>query len=153
MKILLAVDGSPYSDQAVHSVVQRPWPEGTTVRVLSVAPPIGTPAVGELMYAGGELDNLLEQTRRKARRVSSEAAERLRSSGLSAEEVTREGDPRSEIVEEAEQWSADLIVLGSHGYTGLKKWLLGSIAQSVVSHAPCSVEVVRPKVPGDQLKS
>ena len=153
MKILLAVDGSPYSDQAVQSVVQRPWPEGTTVRVLSVAPPVGTPAIGELMYAGGELDNLLEQTRRKARRVSSEAAERLRSAGFAANEVTREGDPRSEIVDEAEQWSADLVVLGSHGYTGMKKWLLGSIAQSVVSHAPCSVEVVRVKLPEDQPKS
>jgi nucleotide-binding universal stress UspA family protein len=55
----------------------------------------------------------------------------------------REGDPRSVIVEEAEQWPAELIVLGSHGYTGIKKWLMGSVAQSVVSHAPCSVEVVR----------
>jgi len=58
MKVLLAVDGSPYSDRAVQSVAERPWPEGTSVRILAVAPPIGTPAVGELMYAGGELDNL-----------------------------------------------------------------------------------------------
>ena len=49
----------------------------------------------------------------------------------------------SVIVDEAENWKADLIVVGSHGYTGIKKWLLGSVAQSVVSHAPCSVEVVR----------
>ena len=41
--------------------------------------------------------------------------------------------------------SADLIVLGSHGYTGIKRFLLGSVALSVVSHAPCSVEVVRRK--------
>jgi len=50
---------------------------------------------------------------------------------------------QSVIVDEAENWKADLIVVGSHGYTGIKKWLLGSVAQSVVSHAPCSVEVVR----------
>jgi nucleotide-binding universal stress UspA family protein len=56
------------------------------------------------------------------------------------------GDPRSVIVDEAQAWQADLIVLGSHGYTGIKKWLLGSVAQSVVSHAPCSVEVVRGRV-------
>ena len=40
----------------------------------------------------------------------------------------------------------DLIVVGSHGYSGIKRWLLGSVAQSVVSHAPCSVEVVRHKL-------
>ena len=49
------------------------------------------------------------------------------------------------FVDEATEWPADLIVLGSHGYTGLKRWLLGSVAQSVVAHASCSVEVVRGK--------
>ena len=57
----------------------------------------------------------------------------------------RDGDPRTVIVDEAKEWSADLIVMGSHGYTGLKRLLLGSVAHSVVSHAPCSVEVVRVK--------
>jgi nucleotide-binding universal stress UspA family protein len=57
----------------------------------------------------------------------------------------RYGDARSCIVDEAKEWGADLIVVGSHGYTGLKRLLLGSVAQSVVTHAPCSVEVVRGK--------
>jgi len=57
-----------------------------------------------------------------------------------------DGDPRSVIVDESEDWQADLIVLGSHGYTRIKKWLLGSVAQSVVSHASCSVEIVRSRV-------
>jgi nucleotide-binding universal stress UspA family protein len=59
--------------------------------------------------------------------------------------AVRQGDPRTVIIDEAKAWSADLIVVGSHGYTGIKRLLLGSVAQSVVSHAPCSVEVVRPK--------
>jgi nucleotide-binding universal stress UspA family protein len=54
-------------------------------------------------------------------------------------------DGRSVIVDEARKWSADLIVLGSHGHTGMKRLLLGSVASSVVSHAPCSVEIVRRK--------
>jgi nucleotide-binding universal stress UspA family protein len=49
------------------------------------------------------------------------------------------------IVEEASTWSADLIVMGSHGYTGLTRLLLGSVASYVVNHAPCSVEVARKK--------
>ena len=57
----------------------------------------------------------------------------------------REGDARSVIVDEAQKWSADLVMLGSHGYTGIKRLLLGSVALLVVSHAPCSVEIVRRK--------
>jgi len=47
------------------------------------------------------------------------------------------------ILDEAESWGADLIVLGSHGYNAWKRFLLGSVSQAVVSHAKCSVEVVR----------
>ena len=71
--------------------------------------------------------------------------EKLRASGLRVETAVSDGDPRSAIVDAAREWGADLIIVGSHGYTGVKRWLLGSVAQSVVSHAPCSVEVVRQK--------
>jgi nucleotide-binding universal stress UspA family protein len=71
------------------------------------------------------------------------------SSEYSGEAAVREGDPRSVIVDEAEEWGADMIVLGSHGYTGLKRLLLGSVAQSVAAHAHCSVEIVRRKAAGE----
>jgi len=53
------------------------------------------------------------------------------------------GSPRSVILEEAERWAADLIVVGSHGYGAWHRFLLGSVSQAIVSHAKCSVEVVR----------
>jgi nucleotide-binding universal stress UspA family protein len=53
------------------------------------------------------------------------------------------GSPRTVILDEAESWGADLIVVGSHGYRAWERFLLGSVSQSVVSHAKCSVEVVR----------
>jgi nucleotide-binding universal stress UspA family protein len=65
----------------------------------------------------------------------------------------RHGDPRSVTIDEATEWRADLIVVGSHGYTGIKRLLLGSVAHSVVSHAPCSVEVVRQKQTKRGLRS
>ena len=145
MKILLAVDGSEYSAEAVKEVAARPWPPQTTVRVLSAVVPI-TPPASELWYdAGGSLERTQQEMQKHAEQITAGIAERLRTSGLTAETAVRDGDPRSVIVDEAKSWSADLIVVGSHGYTGLKRWLLGSVAQSVVSHAPCSVEVVRKK--------
>ena len=56
------------------------------------------------------------------------------------------GSPESRIVETAEEFGADLIIVGSHGYSRWERLLLGSVSQSVVHHAPCSVLVVREPV-------
>ena len=144
MKILLPVDASPCSAEAVQAVTERPWPAGTTVRVLSAVESVGAPAMGPLMFdAGGSLEQLQQERTKEANQLTEKVANSLAASGLATETVVHDGNPRSVIVDEAENWKADLIVVGSHGFTGIKKWLLGSVAQSVVSHAPCSVEVVR----------
>ena len=77
----------------------------------------------------------------------------MRASGLEAENVseleiiteTRSGPARDVILDEAKAWDADLIVLGSHGYKGWQRFLLGSVSQAVATHAHCSVEIVRQK--------
>jgi nucleotide-binding universal stress UspA family protein len=149
MKILLAIDGSEYSAAAVEAVAARPWPPGTMVRVLSAVERVVPPATEVWYDAGGSLEQAREELTKRADQLTADVAEKVRAAGLTAETAVRDGDPRSAIVDEAEEWDADLIVVGSHGYTGLKRWLLGSVAQSVVSHAPCSVEVVRRKLTGE----
>jgi len=145
MKILLAIDGSEYSAEAVKTVAERPWPEETEVRVLTAVEVVAPPAA-ELWYdAGGSLERAQQELRTRAEQLTAGVVETLRAGGLTAEAAVRDGEPRTAIVDEAQEWEADLIVIGSHGYTGLKRWLLGSVAQAVVSHAPCSVEVVRKK--------
>jgi nucleotide-binding universal stress UspA family protein len=145
MKIVLAVDGSQYSADAAEAVATRPWPPGTVVRVLSAVEDV-TPPATELWYdAGGSLERARQEMTTRAERLTAGIAETLRASGLTAETAVSYGDARSVIVDEAKEWGADLVVVGSHGYTGLKRLLLGSVAQSVVGHAPCSVEVVRKK--------
>jgi nucleotide-binding universal stress UspA family protein len=62
--------------------------------------------------------------------------------------VVREGYPATVIVDEIENLNIDLVVIGTHGRTGLKHLLLGSIAERVVQHAPCPVLTVKP-VPED----
>jgi nucleotide-binding universal stress UspA family protein len=145
MKILLAVDGSEHSAAAAEEVASRPWPQGATVRVLSAVGRVVPPATEVWYDAGGSLDRARQEIEKRAEQLTAGVAERLRASGLTAEATVRDGDPRSVIVDEAGEWDADLVVVGSHGYTGLKRLLLGSVAQSVVAHAPCSVEVVRKK--------
>lgn len=145
MKILLAVDNSEYSTEAIKEIATRPWPPDTIVRVLSVAESV-TPPATELWYdAGGSLERVQQEMNKRATELTVGVAKKLEGKGMTVETFVRDGDPRSEIVDEARDWASDLIVLGSHGYTGIKRFLLGSVALSVVSHAPCSVEVVRRK--------
>lgn len=63
--------------------------------------------------------------------------------GLTVTSEVLVGSPKQLIVDEAERWQADLVVLGTHGHGAPGRFLLGSVAHSVVLHAPCSVEVVR----------
>ena len=149
MRILLAVDGSEYSAQAVRAVVERPWPSATVVRVMHAVDTPVPPVVGEIAYVGDDTAALQQENRKAGEEVVARVANSLQHANLNVETVVREGKPEVRIVEEAKAWKADLIVIGSHGYTGFKRLVLGSVAQSVVGHAPCSVEVVRRKEPAD----
>jgi nucleotide-binding universal stress UspA family protein len=76
------------------------------------------------------------------------AVERFGSGKASGLEITTEiisGSAREVILDEAEKWGADLIMLGSHGYSGWQRFLLGSVSYAVATHAHCSVEIVRQK--------
>ena len=146
MKILLAVDGSSCSDAAVEEVARRPWPEGSSVKVLTAfeLPTPPTPEAWALpINYFQEMDLAL---RKQAEDIIGRALQKLKSradKSIAIDAALLPGPPRTIILEEAESWGADLIVLGSHGYRAWERFLLGSVSQAVVSHAKCSVEVVR----------
>jgi nucleotide-binding universal stress UspA family protein len=146
MKILLAVDGSPCSDAAIDEVARRPWPEGSLIKVLT-AYELPTPPPPEAWALPvnyfQEMDVAIRQ---QAQNVLDSAIQKLRSKlpkTISLDEALLPGSPRTVILDEAESWGANLIVVGSHGYRAWERFLLGSVSQAVVSHAKCSVEVVR----------
>ena len=146
MKILLAIDGSPCSDAAVAEVARRPWPEGSIIKVLTSyelpVPP--TPETWGLpLNYFEEMDAGL---RKQSENIVDVALQKLKtklSKNIAVDGKFLPGPPRTVILDEAEDWGADLIVLGSHGKGAWERFLLGSVSQGVVSHAKCSVEVVR----------
>jgi len=84
----------------------------------------------------------LEEAIQRGKNALKELAE---SFDLEVETIFTEGDPGHEIVRVAEELNADLIVLGTHGYSGWKRFTIGSVAELVVRHAPCAVLTIRPK--------
>jgi nucleotide-binding universal stress UspA family protein len=139
MKILIGVDDSSFSQIAVEEVARRLWEPGTEVKILSVIETPYNPA------RPTPEDATSENPFKIARASVDKAAEVLRRSGNKFEiggDII-EGSPKRVILDEAEAWGADLIVVGSHGRRGLDRFLLGSVSQAVALHAPCSVEIVR----------
>ena len=146
MKILSAVDGSPCSDAAVEEVARRPWPDKSVVKVLTAydlpAPPTPEAWAIPLTY----FDDMDVALRKQASNTTERAIQTLKSKlnqSVAIDGQVAPGSPRVVILDEAEDWGADLIVVGSHGYRAWERFLLGSVSQAVVSHAKCSVEVVR----------
>jgi nucleotide-binding universal stress UspA family protein len=148
MKILLATDGSDYSKAAVNSVAERPWPEGSEVKIISAMEVPYAPTTEAWVMPDSYYSELDRVTRGQAEAAVKDAVERIESGKASGLEIVTKiisGSARVVILEEAERWGADLIVLGSHGYSGWQRFLLGSVSHAVATHAHCSVEIVRQK--------
>jgi nucleotide-binding universal stress UspA family protein len=145
MRILVASDGSEHAAAAVDAVLNRPWPPGSSIRVISVAHapfPMVDPYLGTEVGAYETLSGSISQATRD---IADGEVAKLRDAGFTADGLAQLGDARIEILRVAEEWNADLIILGSRGRTGVSRWLLGSVAEHVVRHASCSVEVARHK--------
>ena len=142
LRLLLGVDGSPGSIAAVEAACARTWPAGTEVRLATVA---------DLRLALVLLDSGVSVREAEAKahlgspveRVVRAAGARFCNSGLVVTTVVLEGDPKHVLLNEAERWGADCIILGAQGHSRLERFLIGSVSASVAARAGCSVEVIR----------
>jgi nucleotide-binding universal stress UspA family protein len=138
--ILTAVDFSECSDSALDVAIGLAKTFGAKLHVVhSFELPI--PAVSP--YEVAIPDAYLEETRKAAQRRLEEAGARARAQGLEVQTHLTEGSPSPAIVRVAEKVGADLLVMGTHGHTGLKHLVLGSVAERTQRHAPCSVLTVK----------
>jgi nucleotide-binding universal stress UspA family protein len=130
-RILYPTDFSSYSNQAYFHAVALAENHGASLTVLYVYAPGFTPEAGRSTAAD--------------RRYWQEQLEQIRpvDARIRVNHVFLEGDPASEIVRYAVDTGIDLIVMGTHGRTGLERLLMGSVAEKVMREAPCSVLVVK----------
>ena len=146
MKILLDVDGSPHSEMATKTLKALEPPPQTEVTVMTVVP--------EHIFLGGITLHMLrgdaaarEQARQaqgqKAAQLLQQPLETLRAGGVKIESLVRWGKPAEEILRQAHQMSADLVVIGAKGVADLPRFPLGSIAQKVMKYADASVLLAR----------
>jgi nucleotide-binding universal stress UspA family protein len=147
MRILLAVDGSEFSEAAVSVILRHLRPEGTEVRVIhAVAWNEGLDLAYQFAEGPHAARDVLAARARAdacASDVVSAAAQRLRAGGFEATPIVEQGDAADTILLMAADWHADLIVMGSHGRGGMARLLLGSVSDVVVRRAGCPVLLAR----------
>lgn len=158
MRILIAYDGSSCADDALEDMRRAGLPGEAEVLILTVAevwlPP---PSSYEIVEAASVTSDAaavrmarvesapVEKVDEEYSILAEHARDRLRSHfpSWSVTVETPRGSPARAVIRRAREWKADLIVVGSHGRTGINRFMLGSVSQKVANEAPCSVRVAR----------
>lgn len=137
MKVLLGIDGSQSSEATLQALIAMVRHQRTEVRILHVV------ELWPVHVHSSEWDRELSAPRRatwtRAEEIVARAARTLENVGF----TVKKGGPRKELIDAASEWHADLIMVGSHGRTGLDRLLMGSVSEAVARHAPYSVKIVR----------
>ncbi len=131
--ILVGLDGSAQSDRALRRLAEGNWPHGTQARITTV---VDERVANFIPHSETNLEEWAQHQVEKAERA-------LEGTGLTVSTTVLSGDPRKLLLKETEEWGADLILVGGNGKRNSRNYLLGSVATALVSHAHCSVEVVR----------
>jgi nucleotide-binding universal stress UspA family protein len=151
MKVLLATEGSKFSEAAIEKCCRMfEEAEDAEIRVLTVIEPATGGEEVPVASSIGEVDAASRTAAEKtAGAANARILERLPSIGGGLTSSIAVGKPAQVIVDEAERWGADLIVVGAHGAGFWDRALIGSVSNAVVQHAKCSVLVVRPRGEGN----
>jgi nucleotide-binding universal stress UspA family protein len=143
--MLVPLDLSAPSLQALDYAIALAEKFQARVTLLHV---LTTPALagGLEMESGTALVAYMDQLETDARQAMEYHAQRVRMAGLACDAEVLPGVPFQRIIDLAGERQADLVVIGTHGHTGLQRFLLGSVAEKVVRLAPCPVLVTRTAV-------
>lgn len=141
MRVLLAVGQDSGCVDPVEAVRALPWPADTVFRVLSIAEAVPAPSMLSAIPAAADVSDIQRNAEIAAAEIAVNTAAQLKDHGLAVEGTSAQGDPKELIVAQAQEWGADLIVVGSCQKTRIEKFFLGSVSEHVVKHAACSVLV------------
>jgi nucleotide-binding universal stress UspA family protein len=146
-RAIIALDGTPVADRIVDRVSDFAFLRDTHLEVVCVSPS-SVPGPGVILSGayGAPIEwyeDAVLAARHSLEQVAATAAQRLRAGGLDTSWSIHEGDPAATLIDVAQQTGSELIVVGTHGRTGMTRLLLGSVARNVLLHAHTSVLVLR----------
>ena len=145
VRIIVGIDGSPGSEEAVRAVAARAWPPNSEVKLIVVDDPLVPMIVGDIVPPLAEtIAESNADDRAWTEKILAQTAATLSRAKIKVTTEIRQGDPKKELPEAAEEWGADCIFVGSTGFSNrFERFVLGSVSAAVAARAHCSVEVIR----------
>ena len=148
MKILIATDGSDFSRTAIERCCRMlKLSEHPQIKIISVYEPLAPMATEPFAISAQYYQEMMDLARKQCETFAADSVEQIKKmipgANSNVQTEVRLGAPARVIVEEAKDWNADLIVVGSHGRSFWGRLTLGSVSDAIVHHAPCSVLVAR----------
>lgn len=140
LRVIIGIDGSKGSEEAVNLVASRHWPENSEARIVYACWKIPT-VTSEPML--NRIAGWIAEEHARVKIALDAAVEKLRRTGLRTSVVVREEEPKALLLNEAEGWNADCIFVGARGVGRVERFLIGSVSSAVAARAHCPVEVVR----------
>ncbi len=137
-KILVAHDGSKSSDKALKKAVELAINSNASLTVISVVPELYLTEFSE-----EDRNRITKTLEEETRQTMEKIRKSLAGKSIEVKTIIRQGDPAEKILETAQKMKVDLIVTGSHGKHGAKKFLLGSVSSKVIDYSKCPVMVVK----------
>jgi nucleotide-binding universal stress UspA family protein len=137
-KILVAHDGSKSSDKALKKAVEISLKFNSSLAILAVVPELYLTELSDV-----DRNRIAESLSRETTDSMEKIRKSLSGKSIDVKTVIRQGDPAEKILETAQKMKVDLIITGSHGRHGTKKFLLGSVSSKVVDYSKCPVLVVK----------
>jgi len=153
-RILVPLDGSALSERALAPALKIGELEGSLVLLLR-APVAEVSVIPEVAgfgsYSLRNLTEVIEKARHEAKTYVTQLGQSSDKPNLKVESLVVEGEAAEAILATAREKQVDLIVMSTHGYSGLTRWVMGSVTERVIAHAPCPVLVIRADKPITRL--
>jgi nucleotide-binding universal stress UspA family protein len=144
MKVLVALDDSEFSKLVLQDIAEREWSFDTQFMVINV---LAVPSMDRFEDIGFSVSaDITARLRAESEKLLTESCSYLKEhlgDNIELHHKVVEGHTCDAIVHEAKDWNADLIMVGSHGRSGLAKLIMGSVTEGVLYQAPCSVEIIK----------
>lgn len=144
MKVLIAVNDSQESRNAIEKIATRPWRAETQFKLMTVVASLDNQKWTD--WGLGVDDEDLTEFKAKAADLVNRYAGRIKAlmdGGNFVEEKVRVGHVCDEVIAELKEWDADLLIIGAHENKGVPDAILGNNARYLLNHAPCSVQIIK----------
>lgn len=142
-KILVPLDGSPLAECVIPHIEAIAIPEAATVELISIVEPVEIPTRGKIAISDEDLKEINNSVKKEMHKYLDGIVERLKRSDIKAHHVILFGKPAESLIEYVNDNHIDLVIMATHGRSGITRWFWGSIAEKVLRAVTAPILLIK----------